>query len=41
MSRQHWDEKFEQTDPSEKERIKLAGEVRRENIIRQQNQDNK
>jgi hypothetical protein len=35
MSRQNWDEKFEETDPSEEARIKLAGEVRRQNIERQ------
>jgi len=38
MSRQHLDEKFEESDPSEKERIKLAGEFRRQNIIQQQQQ---
>jgi len=33
MSRQHLDEKFEEPDPSEKERIRLAGEVRRQHIL--------
>jgi hypothetical protein len=35
MSRQHLDEKFEQTDPSEAERIRLSGEYRRKNIKQQ------
>ena len=38
MSRQHLDEKFEEPDPSEAERIKAAGEYRRQNILQQQQQ---
>jgi hypothetical protein len=40
MSRQHWDEKFEEEDPSEVERIKLAGEVRQKHIAASNNTDN-
>lgn len=39
MSRQHLDEKFEEADPSEKERIRLAGEVRRQNIEKLQKKE--
>jgi hypothetical protein len=33
MSRQHLDEKFEQPDPAEADRLRLAADVRRQNII--------
>ncbi len=35
MSRQHLDEKFEEVDPSEKERIKVAGMVRMLNVVKE------
>lgn len=41
MSRQHWNEKFEEPDPSEKERLRLANEIRRENIQNKLNQEQK
>jgi hypothetical protein len=38
MSRQYWDPKAEEADPSEKERIRLAGKVRTENIEKREQQ---